>query len=336
MERIDSTAAADRLSPMEAEAILDAYSEAVTTVARNVGPAVVNIAATQRVMARTPRGAAPSEATGTGSGVILTPDGYILTNNHVVDAATRLEVFLADGRSFPAQLVGADAATDLAVVRVDAPALPAAKLGDSDRLQVGQLVIAIGNPLGFQATVTAGVVSATGRSLRSQSGRLIENVVQTDAALNPGNSGGPLVDSRGRVVGINTAIIAGAQGICFAVPSNTARWVAGLLIKEGRVRRAFLGISGETRPLHVRIARALGLDSPSGVAVLQTVPESPAQQAGLRVGDTVLGINGAATATIDDLLKVLSRAPIGRPATLDVLRGAERLTLRAVLAEEQR
>jgi S1-C subfamily serine protease len=321
----------ERLSEEEAEAVLDAYSEAVVTVAEKVGPAVVNIAAVHQRMARTPQGAAPFEAAGAGSGVILTPDGYILSNNHVVQGASRLEVTLADGRTFGAQLVGADPATDLAVIRIDARGLPAAELGESERLKAGQLVIAIGNPLGFQATVTAGVVSAIGRSLRSQSGRSIENVIQTDAALNPGNSGGPLVDSRGRVVGINTAIIQGAQGICFAIPVNTARWIAGLLIKEGRVRRAFLGIAGETRPLHVRIARALALSAPSGVGLVQIVRGSPAERAGLRTGDVILAFDETPITTIDELQRFLSRAPIGTTVRIGVLRGDQRLELSAVL-----
>jgi S1-C subfamily serine protease len=246
------------LSEDAAEAILDAYSQAVVTVAEKVGPAVVNIAAVRRGTARTRQGGVPYEAPATGSGVIIAPDGYILTNSHVVHDAVRLEVTLSDGRTLPAEPVGDDPATDLAVIRAAAAQLPAAELGDSDRLRTGQMVIAIGNPLGFQATVTAGVVSALGRSLRGQNGRLIENMIQTDAALNPGNSGGPLVDSRGRVVGINMAVIQGAQGICFAIPVNTARWVAGLLIKEGRVQRAYLGITGEPRPLHVRATSSSG------------------------------------------------------------------------------
>ena len=228
-----------RLSEEEAEAVLDAYSAAVVAVADRVGPSVVNIAIEKDVTAQGPGGQRVYTVPGGGSGVVIAPDGYILSNSHVVHDAKNLEVTLADGRTLPARVIGDDPATDLAVIQTTAGGLPAARLGDSDSLKPGQLVIAIGNPLGFQATVTAGVVSALGRSLRSSSGRLIENVIQTDAALNPGNSGGPLVDSRGRVVGINTAIIQGAQGICFAVPVNTARWVAGLLINEGRVRRAY-------------------------------------------------------------------------------------------------
>ncbi len=311
---------------------LDAYSRAVVAVVETVGPAVVNIAGVHRGTAQTPRGPLPFERSGSGSGVIIAPDGYTLTNSHVVHQATRLTATLADGRTLPAHLVGDDPATDLAVIRLDAAGLPAAPLGDSDRLRVGQLVIAIGNPLGFQATVTAGVVSALGRSLRSQSGRLIENVIQTDAALNPGNSGGPLVDSRGRVVGINTAIIQGAQGICFAVPANTARWVAGLLIKDGKVRRAFLGISAEPRPLHPRVAREHGLAAPFGVGVVQVSAGSPADLAGLRPGDVIVALDGAPVTTVDDVHRFLSRAPIGAVTHLTVLRGGDRLDLAAVLS----
>jgi Trypsin-like serine proteases, typically periplasmic, contain C-terminal PDZ domain len=265
-----------------AEEILDAYSQAVMTVAKRLSPAVVSIKTTQEVKARTPRGIVPFDTTGSGSGVVITPDGYILTNSHVVHNTKGLEVSLSDGRSFPAQVVGEDPDTDLAVIRIPVSNLLAAELGDSAKLRVGQLVIAIGNPFGFQATVTAGVVSATGRSMRSQTGRLIENIVQTDAALNPGNSGGPLVDSHGRVVGINTAIIQYAQGICFAIPINTARWVAGLLIKDGRIRRAYLGIVGQNKPLNRFELRQYSLSNESGVEVHQVVKDSPAEKAGVR------------------------------------------------------
>ncbi len=316
-----------RMSLAEAEEVLDAYSAAVTTVAERVGPAVVNIAALHRSAARTMRGVVPFEQAGTGSGVIIAPDGYILTNSHVVQGATRLEVTLADGRSFPARLIGADPATDLAVVQIDASGLPVAELGDSDKLRVGQLVIAIGNPFGFQTTVTAGVVSALGRSLRGQSGRLIDNVIQTDAALNPGNSGGPLVDSKGRVVGINTAVIAGAQGIAFAVPANTASWVAGLLIREGRVRRAYLGIAGEPRSLHPSLRREYRLDRATGVGVVHVVPGSPAERAGIRPGDTIIALDGSPISSADDLQRLLSRLPLDAEVRVGLLRGGQRLEL---------
>ena len=318
---------APRLNEVEAEALLDAYSAAVVTVAEKVGPAVVNIAVIQRRTARTPRGPQAVEAAATGSGVLIAPDGYAVTNQHVVHHATTVEVTLADGRTLPADLVGTDPATDLAVIRLQAAGLPAAHLGDSDRLRVGQLVIAIGNPLGFQATVTAGVVSALGRSLRSQSGRLIENIIQTDAALNPGNSGGPLVDSHGRVVGINTAVIQGAQGICFAVPVNTVRWVTGQLIKEGRVRRAYLGIAGEARPLHVRTLRTLGRTRPAAISLLQVLPHSPAAEAGLRPGDLLLTLNEMEVGSVDDVQRVLNQALIGSVVRLGVLREGQRRTI---------
>lgn len=279
------TEAANRVGLDEREAgeILDSYSLAVTTVAEQVSPAVVNI----RTFGRTD-GRPGYDAGGAGSGVIIAPDGYALTNSHVVHSAQRIEATLSDGRTFPARLVGDDPTTDLAVVNIDSAGLPAAELGDSDRLRVGQLVIAIGNPFGFQTTVTAGVVSALGRSLRGQSGRLIEDVIQTDAALNPGNSGGPLVDSRGRTVGINAAVIQGAQGICFAIPINTARWVAGLLIRDGHIRRAYLGIAGEVLRLRSSAVRDSGGVAPTGVAVVQIVAGSPAERAGIQPRDVIV------------------------------------------------
>jgi len=305
------------------ELLLDAYSEAVTGAVERVSPSVVHIAVTQQGQAQTPRGTVPFERGGAGSGVIITPDGYVLTNSHVVHGASRIEVGLPDGRLLPASLVGADPHTDLAVVRVGESGLPAARFGDSSRLKVGQLVIAIGNPLGFQATVTAGVVSALGRSLRSQSGRLIEDIIQTDAALNPGNSGGPLVDSRGQVIGINTAVIQFAQGICFAIPGNTARWVAGLLIKDGRVRRAQVGVAGQTRPLPRRLVHDLRLPAETGVQVLQVLPGSPAEAAGLQRDDVVLALEGATIADVDDLHRLLTRFPEERPSTIRILRSSE-------------
>jgi S1-C subfamily serine protease len=300
--------------------LLDAYSEAVTGVVERVSPSVVHLEAIHRGQAQTPRGMVPFERGGAGSGLIIAPDGYVLTNSHVVHGASRLEVGLADGRRMPATLIGADPHTDLAVVRVPESGLPAARFGDSARLKVGQLVIAIGNPLGFQATVTAGVVSALGRSLRSESGRLIEDIIQTDAALNPGNSGGPLVDSRGQVVGINTAVIQYAQGICFAIPVNTARWVAGLLIKEGRIRRAHLGVQGQTRPLPRRLVHDLHHSAPSGVQILGVLPGSPAEAAGLRAGDILLAIEGTTIADVDDLHRYLTRFPEERASSVRVLR----------------
>lgn len=312
--------------------LLDAYSQAVVSAVEQVGPAVVNISSVHRGTARTPRGPVPFEAPAAGSGVIVAPDGYVVTNSHVVHGGRNLEVTLADGRTLPAQLVGDDPATDIAVIRVDATGLPVAALGDSERLRTGQLVIAIGNPLGFQATVTSGVVSALGRSLRSQSGRLIENIIQTDAALNPGNSGGPLVDARGRIVGINTAIIQGAQGICFAVPVNTVRWVVGLLIREGRVRRAFLGIAGERRPIHPRVAREHHLLETAGIGVVQVLPNSPAERAGLRPGDTIVAVDGTSVTSVDDVHRLLSRVSFDQAIRMTILRGTNRFEVTTKLA----
>ena len=312
-----------------AEDLLDAYSRAVVTVAEKVGPSVVSIKTTQEVKARTPRGVVPFDMSGGGSGVVITPDGYILTNSHVVNNTKGLEVSLSDRRSLSAQLIGQDADADLAVIRIPASGLPTAELGDSEKLKVGQLVIAIGNPFGFQATVTAGVVSATGRTMRSQTGRLIENIVQTDAALNPGNSGGPLVDSRGRVVGINTAIIQYAQGICFAIPVNTARWVAGLLIKDGRIRRAYLGIMGQNSPINKFEQRRHELSGESGVEVHQVIKESPAERAGIRMGDLIVSINENTLQNVDDIHRYLAKVEVGTTLRITVLREGKKLELRA-------
>jgi S1-C subfamily serine protease len=303
--------------------LLDAYSDAVTRVVDTVSPAVVHLGVRQEVMGR---GGQRLEGMGSGSGVLITPDGYLITNDHVVERARGIEVALSDGRVLPGTVVGTDPATDLAVVRAGGSALPVAELGDSDRLRPGQIAIAIGNPLGYQTTVTAGIVSALGRTLRSQSGSLIENVIQTDAALNPGNSGGPLVDSRGRVVGINTAIIQYAQGICFAVPINTARWVAGLLIKEGRVRRAYLGLTGQTWPIARRWVYEYGLAAATGILVHQVMPGSPAARAGVHQGDLVVSVAERPTATFDDLHRATTRLQPGVPVPLQLLRGTELVT----------
>jgi S1-C subfamily serine protease len=319
-DNVETGLPAPPLSDEAAEAVLDAYSAAVVTVAERVGPSVVNISLEKDVMAQGPGGQRVYTVPGGGSGVVIAPDGYILSNSHVVHDARHLEVTLADGRTVPARVVGDDPATDLAVIQTTVGGLPAAQLGDSDSLKPGQLVIAIGNPLGFQATVTAGVVSAIGRSLRSSSGRLIENVIQTDAALNPGNSGGPLVDSRGRVVGINTAIIQGAQGICFAVPVNTARWVAGLLINEGRVRRAYLGVTAENRPIHVRVAREHGLPSAVAVGVVGVAERSPAAAAGLEPRDVITHLGDTPLSGVDDLQRFLGRVEIGSTVSIRLLR----------------
>ena len=247
-------------------ALLDAYSTAVVSAAEKVSPSVVKIDVTQS--AGRNRSGEPRERQGGGSGFVFTPDGLILTNSHVVHDAKRIDVSLADGRPFPADIIGDDPATDLAVIRIEAPNLAAAQLGDSQKLRVGQLAIAIGNPYGFQYTVTAGVVSALGRSLRSYSGRLIDDVIQTDASLNPGNSGGPLVSSDGQVVGVNTAMIQMAQGLCFAIGINTAKFVASRLLRDGRIRRSYIGVEAQTVPLHRRLVRFYDLPQEGGVVVM--------------------------------------------------------------------
>jgi S1-C subfamily serine protease len=298
--------------PRDDEALLDAYSRAVIDVVDRVGPAVVRLDVQSGGEQR--RG-------GTGSGVIVAPDGLILTNSHVVGKSARLNVTTVDGRNLTARVVGDDPDTDLALVRVDSPAtLPAGRLGDSKRLKRGQLVIAIGNPLGFESTVTTGVISALGRSLRAQSGRLIDDVIQTDAALNPGNSGGPLVSSHGEVIGINTAVIMGAQGICFAVAANTANFVLGELVRHGRVRRAFVGIAAQQMALPRRIRHAAGLDQDSAVMVASVESGSPADQAGVLAGDIILSLDGMAITGADDLIRALTGERIGRDATVKVLR----------------
>ena len=316
-----ATGAAAR--PTDGE-LLDAYSQAVTGAAEQVGPAVVSVEVRHKVERR---GRPAREVPGNGSGFVFTPDGFVLTNSHVVHDATRLEAAFPDGRRVRAELVGDDPDTDLAVLRVPPVSLTVAELGDSGALRVGQLVVAIGNPLGFQSTVTAGVVSALGRSFRSVGGRLIDDVIQTDAALNPGNSGGPLVDSRGRVVGVNTAVILPAQGICFAVGINTAKFVTGQLIRHGKIRRGRIGVAGQTVPLLRLAQRALGIDGNSGVLVTGVEPDSPAARAGLASGDIIVAFAGSAVTGIDDLHRVLTADRIGVATTVVVLRGAERLEL---------
>jgi S1-C subfamily serine protease len=264
---------------------------------------------------------------GGGSGVIFTPDGFLLTNSHVAHGAHRLVVTLNDGRSFAGRLVGDDPHTDLAVVRIEGNNLPMARFGDSTKLRPGQLVVAIGNPLGFEATVTAGVVSALGRSLRSQSGRLIENMIQTDAALNPGNSGGPLVNSRGEVIGINTAVIRPAQGICFAIPSATAKWVVGRLIRDGRIVRAYLGLHGQDRPIPRYLVRFHELTSNRGIMILSVEAGSPAERAGLAKGDIVIALGNEIVTGVDTLHRLLNEEVIGREALITILRDQEKKVL---------
>ena len=317
--------------------LLDAYSQAVVGTAEKLSPSVVKIDVSQ---AAKNRSGETRERQGGGSGFVFTPDGLILTNSHVVHEAARIQVSFADGRRFPASTIGDDPATDLAVVRVDipnndAPGLAVAPLGDSQKLRVGQLAIAIGNPYGFQYTVTAGVVSALGRSLRSYSGRMIDDVIQTDASLNPGNSGGPLVTSDGQVVGVNTATIMGAQGLCFAIGINTAKFVAGRLLREGRIRRSYIGVEAQTTPLHRRLVRFYSLPQETGVVVISVTPGSPGEKAGLREGDVIVGLDGQPVAGVDDLHRLLTDARVGVSGALTVLRWTDKLEL-AVVPEESK
>lgn len=302
------------------DGLMDAYSRAVTAAVERAAPA------TARIQTTGP-GGRRGRAGGTGSGFLVTPDGFLLTNSHVVSGAAQIDVTLADGHRTRADLVGDDPDTDLAVLRIGATGLPAISLGDSSRLRPGQLVVAIGNPLGFQATVTAGVISALGRSLRAASGRLMDDIIQTDAALNPGNSGGPLVTASGEVAGVNTAIIAAAQGICFAIASNTARLVAGELIRHGRVRRAWLGLGGHDVQLARGLARNHGLDGEGAFRVTHVEQNSPASRAGIRPGDAIVTLGEQRIRGVDDLHRVLTGTMVARPGTLEVLRDGERKTL---------
>ncbi|MGH8004450.1 MAG: S1C family serine protease [Limisphaerales bacterium] len=320
-----------KLPVLSDQELQDAYSRTVVGVAERVSPSVVNIHVRQEGNGRS--GARSSG--GSGSGFVFTPDGFVLTNSHVVHGAGQIEVILQDGQRFPAQLVGDDPHTDLAVIRINAPGLVPVELGDSQSIRVGQLVVAIGNPYGFQCTVTAGVVSALGRSLRSQSGRLIDNVIQTDAALNPGNSGGPLVNSRGEVIGVNTAVILPAQGICFAIAVNTVKFVAARLIKEGKVRRSYIGVAGQNVPLHRRVVRFYGLPVESGVLVASVEPGSPAARAGLAEGDVIIGFDNQPVAGIDDLHRLLTEEQVGRKAHLTIIRRTERMELWVVPQEQK-
>ena len=307
--------------------LLDAYSRAVVSVVEHVGPAVVSIAAGTR------RPGATGGVVGAGSGVIFTPDGYVLTNRHVVNEATDLAVTLTDGSTLGATLVGNDAATDLAVIRAEGSGLPIAQFGESASLRAGQLVVAIGNPFGFQSTVSAGVISALGRSLRSATGRLIENVIQTDVALNPGNSGGPLVDTRTRVIGINTAIIRMAQGISLAIPIDTAKWVVSELLAHGRVRRAYLGIVGQTRPIDRHVARRHALSASHAVEVVSVEPRAPAAIAGLREGDLIVALNERPVHTVDDMHRMLVGWPLGDALKAGVIRENRRFEVAMVPLE---
>jgi S1-C subfamily serine protease len=303
------------------DGLLDAYSEAVSTTVDAASTAVVHIEVRARRKAR------PGPVEGSGSGFFLSPDGYALTNSHVVHEAEELFVHLSDGRRLRADLVGEDPHTDLAVIRVSSDPLPHLALADSDRVRPGQVAIALGSPMGFQQTVTAGIVSGLGRSLRTPSGRTIDNIIQTDAALNPGNSGGPLVNTRAEVIGVNTAIIRPAQGICFAIASNLARWVAGWLIKDGRIRRSYLGVGSQTVPLLRAVARAYHLEQPTGVLVSHLTPGSPGAFAGLQEGDLIIALDAHPVRTVTDLHQLLTADYIDRPANLTVIRRTERLVL---------
>ena len=314
-------ASARRASAANA-ALLDAYSEAVAHAVEQTHAAVVHIETRDagRRAAESPRG-------GSGSGFFISPDGYLMTNSHVVHGAVEIRAFLADGQRLAADLIGEDPETDLAVLRAGGGDFNHLPFADSDQVRPGQIAIALGSPMGFQQTVTAGIVSGLGRSLRGVSGRLIDNIIQTDAALNPGNSGGPLINTRGEIIGVNTAIIRPAQGICFAIASNIARWVAGWLIKDGHIRRSFIGVTGQNVPLLRTLVRHYRLPAATGVLVASIEPGSPAADAALQVGDIIIGFDREPIAAIDALHKQLTAERIGRRAALSVLRHTERLTL---------
>ena len=319
----DATDVAPVLPPHEDDELLDAYSRAVTSAAARIMPSVVNI----EVHQSGPRG---REAHGGGSGFLFTPDGFILTNSHVVSEATSIDVTLADGTRCSASVAGDDPHTDLAVIRISAATQTPASLGDSATIRPGQVVVAVGNPYGFQCTVTAGVVSALGRTMRAKSGRLIDNVIQTDAALNPGNSGGPLVNSRGEVIGVNTAVILPAQGICFAIGINTAKFVASRLMRDGHIVRSYIGVAGQTVALHRRVIRFYDLPLPTGVLVASTEPGSPAERAGLTAGDVIVAYGEHAVASVDDLHRILTDEHVGVQSRLTVIRHTERLEVAIV------
>ena len=304
-------------SPVNEHEALDAYSRVIVTVAETLGPAVVNL--------RGVAGEGGRRAAGSGSGFLFTPDGFLLTNHHVVRGVSRVRVRLSDGREVSGRVIGADPWTDVAVVSADASGLPHAQLGESARLRVGQLVVAIGSPFGFESTVTAGVVSALGRTLRSITGHLVDNVIQTDAALNPGNSGGPLLDSSGRVIGINTAIIQSAQGICFAIPINMAKRIVPQLMQHGRVVRGYLGMHGRDVPIARPVARSFDLNQQTAVEVMALEPGGPAAQAGMDDGDLIIALGDQAISTIDDLQNRLADIPVGIPTEVILLRGNRRL-----------
>jgi S1-C subfamily serine protease len=336
-ESADTPTTTDHLAHSEpSEDLMDSYSRAVITAAEKVSPSVVYIEVQQPVRSR--RGNAPhlpQEARGSGSGFVFTPDGFILTNSHVVHGARRIDVTISDGRKYEADLIGDDPDTDLAVIRINAPNLVPAYLGEAQKIRVGQLVVAIGNPYGFQYSVTAGVVSALGRSLRAQSGRLMDDVIQTDAALNPGNSGGPLVNSRGDVIGVNTAMILPAQGISFATSIDTAKFVASRLIRDGKVSRSYIGLAGQNVPLPRRIVRYYKLAVESGILIVSFEANSPARDAGVREGDIIIGFDDHPTAGIDDLHKLLTEDRIGHKSSLLIIRNTDQLRLEVIPEESE-
>ncbi|MDB6123819.1 MAG: serine protease [Pedosphaera sp.] len=326
---ISAASPAAQTAPLNDGELMDAYSKAVVHAAEQVSHSVVNIEVRKKV---TGRGEVQA---GSGSGFIISPDGLVLTNSHVVHGADKIEVTLDDGRRPDAHLIGEDPETDLAVLRIYAPNLKAVKLGESKDLRVGQLAIAIGNPYGFQYTVTAGVVSALGRSLRASSGRLMDDILQTDAALNPGNSGGPLVNSRGEVIGVNSAVILPAQGICFAIAIDTAKYVAGWLIKDGKIRRSYIGVGGQNVKIHRRVVRFHGLPVETGLLVVSVEPKSPAEAAGLQVGDVIYEFDGQPVTGIDALHKLLTESRIEARTFVRVIRHTEKITMAIVPRESQ-
>jgi S1-C subfamily serine protease len=333
---VGRTSSSQRFDASSDEELLDVYSQAVIRAAERISPSVVKIEVTHGERGvQTSEGRVPRGAQGSGSGFIFTPDGFTLTNSHVVHGATAIEITLTDGRQVEADLIGDDPDTDLAVIRIDAQGLMPVELGDSQQIRVGQVAIAAGNPYGFQYSVTAGVVSALGRTLRGASGRLIDNVIQTDAALNPGNSGGPLVDSRGKVIGVNTAVITPAQGICFAIGINTAKFVAARLIKDGKIRRGYIGVMGQNVPLPRRLVRFHELLVESGILVVSIERNSPAERAGLVEGDVIVAYGDQPVQDIDGLHRLLVEEKVGQRTPLTFLRRSERL-VRTIIAEESR
>jgi len=319
--------------PDGGDEIFDAYSRAVIRASEAIGPAVVKIEVEQKKRTVQERESRPQS--GSGSGFVFTPDGFTLTNSHVVSGADRIYVMMHDGSRHAADLVGNDPDTDLAVVRINGPRMTSANLGFSQSLRVGQLAIAIGNPLGFQTTVTAGVISALGRSLRASSGRLIDDVIQTDAALNPGNSGGPLVNSRGEVIGVNTAMIQAAQGLCFAIAIDTAKFIAGRLIRDGRVRRSYIGVAGQNVPVRRQIARYYNLPNENGILVVSMDDDSPAKTAGVEAGDVIVAFAGNRIEGIDELHRLLSEDSVGRSEWVTIIRGNQKLEIAVVPLERE-